>query len=111
MPVYVYRCAKCDAKYEVFLNVKQHVSKFPCDTIGCQGEMRQVFTVPYLTTNPHHLRDENRLRRPGQSEKDYVAEQKADDKAYWERWDKQGIPQKSELQRVSLEQVIQEQQG
>lgn len=112
MPVYVYRCTdgrepQCPDIEQVF-----PMSQIPrmVDCPVCGAAAKRIFTVPYLTTQPHHLREENRLRRPGQSEKDYLAQKKADEKAYWERWDKQGIPSKDELQPVSLETILSEQQ-
>ena len=109
MPVYVYRCTderhlQCPDTEQVF---SMHQIPAQVDCPSCGAAARRVFTVPHLITNPHHLRDENRLRKLGQSEKDYLAEQKADDAAYWARHERIGTGEG--LKSTSLDQILQEQ--
>ena len=42
MPVYVYKCPECEAKFEQTLPIKLHVKTYPCPKCPVQAE--QVIT-------------------------------------------------------------------
>lgn len=83
MPIYLYRCPSCLKRHEISRSIADRDDRVAC----CNGSAaRRVYTVPYITPNPDHLKEGNRWPT-GTSESDKVAQQKTWDRQYEGGWD------------------------
>ena len=85
MPKYLYQCAFCETRQTKFFNMNDIPDHVKCANMLCEAVASRVFTVPQITANPHHLREENRLYGEISSERDRNDARRKDDKLYDER--------------------------
>lgn len=74
-----YQCQECAKVATVYREHEDRNASLICP--DCRGTMERVFSLPYLTTQPWKLNDENKFGL-GFSETERTATRKADDVQY-----------------------------